>query len=415
MTLSHKSFYSYAFILCLSLTACGTNPGGAEKDIRVSPSIAASQGATLTPEMIEQIKALLISPSPSVLPLPSPSSENLSILPPVASVSPIPTVSPTPVPTVTSGNKVQGFWIPSAEVITQGENGQFSTIIGTGTAGQGEYTVDHPRFPAADGKGNVYFLDGSQKTAKLRMFNGAKNVTIANLREDKVTGREGEFYSSGLQIVGGTVFFSSIENVYKLVGERITLLSENIRNWMKENQYEYIYRMEQFQGDLVLMLYSKSNEYGFMRYHMDSGEIEELLGKSFYANPTNFSIHDKGIEVSSESGYIYYEKFYPRDGLYHLDTNVGQILDAWVGEDDDLYYALFRDKTKMLIYRNQKGVDDGFGTLVTGSIRGYVDGVADQVQMDYATDFSWDGSGFLLSDRDNNVIRKLWLDVGPKN
>lgn len=414
MTLSKKGFYSCILFLCLSLTACGSNQRDSEEEINSASSVPASQGATLTPEMIEQIKAIFISPSPSVTPLASPSS-NASLNPTATpSISYMPSGSPAPEPTVTSGNKVQGFWVPSAEVVTQGENGQVSTVIGTGTAGQGDYTVDHPRFPAADGEGNVYFLDGSQKTAKLRMFNGTKNVTVANLREDKVTAREGEFFSTGLQIVGGTLYFSSEENVYKLEGDRITLLNESIRRWMKENQYEYVYRMEQFQGDLVLMLYSKSNEYGFIRYHLNSGEIEELLGKSFYANPTNFFIHDKGIEVSSESGYIYYQKFYPKDAYYHLDTNVGMILDAWKGQDGLLYYALQRDKTKMLIYRiDQSG--EGFGTFIAGSIRGYVDGIADQVQMDFATDFSWDGSGFLFADRDSNAIRKLWIDVKPGN
>lgn len=39
----------------------------------------------------------------------------------------------------------------------------------------------------------------------------------------------------------------------------------------------------------------------------------------------------------------------------------------------------------------------------------------DQAEMDYATDFVWDGDGYVFADRDNSVIRKLWMDIPPTN
>jgi hypothetical protein len=279
-----------------------------------------------------------------------------------------------------------------SEVVTEGEYGQVSTIIGNGTAGQGEYTTDHPRFPAVDSKGNIYFIDGSQKTAKLRMFNGEKNTTVIDLRKDKVTRREGEFFHSGLVIINDTVYFSSEEKVYKLVDDRATELDPSIKQWMKDNQYEYVYRMEQYEGDLVLMLWSKNWTHGFIKYDLDSKEIEELLPAQPYDAPTNFTILPQGILVSTESGNAHYEQFFPRQTITVVNTSNGIIKDVWMDKNKTIYYSIVDEKNKRASIHtvsNDTGRNIGFA-------------------LKSPTDFTWDGEGYVFSD--GNELKWIKLD-----
>ncbi|MGG2201412.1 hypothetical protein [Paenibacillus validus] len=307
-----------------------------------------------------------------------------------------------------------------SEVLSHGENGQVSTITGNGTQGQGTYTLDHPRFPGADSKGNVYFLDGSQKTMKLRKWDGTKNTTIVDMKKNTVTAREGEFFSTGLQVINDQVYFSSEEKVYKLIGDRVTELDPAIKTWMKDNHYVYIFRMEQYKNDLVLMLfrkgdYTQAREYGFIKYNLNSKEIEEVMPAMQYPNPSNFFMQEKGLSIASLTGAIYYDKFFPLQFKDQLNTNQGGILDVWI-DDSYLYHVINKDQTSYEIHRipiGEKG--EGLGELVAGGYMGFTDGIADEVRMDYPTDFSWDGTGFLFADRDSNAIRKLWINSKPLN
>jgi hypothetical protein len=242
---------------------------------------------------------------------------------------------------------------------------------------------------------------------------------LVDTQKNVVTKREGEFFSTGLQIIDDQVYFSSEEKVYKLIGDRVTELDEKIAEYMKDEHYAYIFRMEQYKGDLVLMLFRKGNyalpEYGFVKYDLDSGELETVLGPGHFPNPSNFFMQEKGISVTSMNGFIFYEKFFPRSSYAQMNTNQGAILDTWI-DKDDIYYVINKDTSKYVIYRNKIGTQvSDLGEKVAGGFTGFTDGVADEVRMDYATDFSWDGSGFLFSDRDNNAIRKLWIDSRPLN
>jgi hypothetical protein len=306
-----------------------------------------------------------------------------------------------------------------SEIVSQGEYGQVSTITGNGTQGQGVYTLDHPRFPGVDSKGNVYFLDGSQKTMKLRKWDGEKNTTLVDMNKNVVTAREGDFYSTGLQVIKDTIYFSSKDKAYKLIGDRVTEIDEGIRTYMKENKYAYIFRMEQMHGDLVFMFYKKGDytsyyEYGFASWNLSTKTMTDISPPSQYYNPSNFFIQDRGIDIATLSGAIHYEKFFPSQFYDHLNTNMGQILDVWIAEDKNIYYAINQDKVYFKIYRIT-GKGDDLGELVAGGAMGFRDGVADEVRMDYPTDFTWDGSGMIFADRDNNAIRKIWLDSKPLN
>lgn len=304
-----------------------------------------------------------------------------------------------------------------SQLISKGKAAEVSTITGNGTAGQGAYTLDHPRFPGVDTKGNVYFLDGSQKNKKLRMWDGNTNVTLLDMKKSKVVSREGDFYATGLQIISDYVYFSSEEKVYKYDEGRATELDENISKYMRDHHYAYIFRMEQLHGDLVFMFYKKGDytsyyEYGFASYNLSNHEMTEISPPFQYANPSNFFIQDKGIDVADLSGAIYYEKFFPKQYYNHLDTNMGEILDVWVDEDESVCYAIHQDKVYYKIYCI-KGDVNNLGQFVVGGAAGFTDGVADEVRMDYPTDFVWDGNGYLFADQNNNAIRKLWIDKKP--
>lgn len=300
-----------------------------------------------------------------------------------------------------------------SNVVEKGEHLEVSTIVGNGTQGQGDYTVDHPRFPVSDGEGNVYFIDGSQKTAKLRMWDGKKNKTIVDLRKNKVTGREGEFFSTGVAVAGKTVYFSSEEKAYKMIEERVTEVTD-ISKWMKENKFQYIYRMESAKDDLIFMLWRKDDRYAFIRYTPEDRNIEELLPARRYGEPLNFELLPEGILISVRGGFLYYEQFFPRKSHTTVDTNEGTITDAWADEDKNIYYSLVKDKVRptiRIIPQGKKAYNETED--IVGSIAGFVDGIADEVQMDNPMDFSWDGSGYLFSDRESNAIRKLWIDKKP--
>jgi hypothetical protein len=89
------------------------------------------------------------------------------------------------------------------------------------------------------------------------------------------------------------------------------------------------------------------------------------------------------------------------------------IYDVWIGKDGAMYYSSMENQVYNYIYRNPKGNGLDDLELVAGGRRGFVDGVKDEVELDQATDFVWDGSGYLFGDIGNNSIRKLWMDVGP--
>jgi hypothetical protein len=301
-----------------------------------------------------------------------------------------------------------------AQVVSSGEYSQVSTIVGTGTAGQGTYTTDHPRFPVASGK-RVYFLDGDTQNTKLRYWDGKRNTTLVDMSTNKVTRREADFFTSGLAVTNGVVYFASKDHAYKVIGDRVTEMT-NVVKWMKSHGYYYIYRMEKYQDDLVFMMWSKSSggTYGFAHYDLQSGTVSELLEPTFLGNPTNFEALPDGILVATEGGQIYYEKYFPRQSMTFVDTNEGQILDAWIDEDKTLYYSIAKDKLKPVIrsvpnHTHRTNEND----VVAGSVSGYVDGIGDEVEMHDPTNFSWDGSGYIFADKENNTIRKLWIDRKP--
>jgi hypothetical protein len=301
-----------------------------------------------------------------------------------------------------------------SNVVKQGEYGEVSTIVGNGTAGQGTYTTDHPRFPASNSKGVVYFLDGDQKNTKLRAWDGKKNKTLVDMKTNKVTRREGEFYTSGLAVVKDKVYFSSKDKAYKLVGDRVTEMTD-IKKWMKDNEYHYIYRMEQEDDDLTFMFWRKNWTFGFARYDLQSGDMELLLDAGWYGNPTNFEVLPEGVMIATEGGTVYYEKFFPRESSTIVDTNEGIILDVWADSDKTIYYSLVKDKLKPVIRMISKDTSNRQNDVevFAGSVQGYVDGVQDEAEMHWPTDFTWDGTGYIFSDRENNAIRKVWIDSKP--
>lgn len=300
-----------------------------------------------------------------------------------------------------------------------GEYGEVSTIMGNGAATQGAHTADHPRHPDLDSKGRIYFVDGSQKTAKVRMWDGTKNTTVVDLLTNKVTRREGSmFWSTGLAVIKDTVYVASNTDVYKVTAkDRVTQLDTDIKRYMKNGKYEFIYRMEKFRGNLYLMLRSKNGMYGFAMYDLSTKKMSEVLPQTLFpGNPQNFYIDDQRILVSCSGGYIYSERFNPRKSVTVADTNIGGFTDAWYDSDKTLYAVLIKDRVYAQIIAVPASAQElGDEEILAGARRGFQDGVADEAEMDYPTDFIWDGTGFIFADRDNNALRKLWIDTPPTN
>jgi hypothetical protein len=137
-----------------------------------------------------------------------------------------------------------------------------------------------------------------------------------------------------------------------------------------------------------------------------------------YPSPNNFYVDDQGILVSCQNGVVQYERFFPRESIEVIETNTGTFSDAWVTQDGYLISVQAKDRTQWVINkrpRNESIGDINSSELIAGGRRGYVDGLLDQVEMDGATDFVWDGSGYVFADKDNHAIRKLWLDEAPTN
>lgn len=308
-----------------------------------------------------------------------------------------------------------------AEVVEDGEHGQVSTIFGNGAQGQGTMSMDAPRYIDKDSKGNVWFIDGSQRTAKLRKTDGEKNYTVVDLVNNKVTRRDGYFAASGLVVINDTVYVSNTKTVYKLVDEnRITELDKGISSYMRQNKLEYVYRMEEYDGDLYLLLRSKNGLYTLVSYDLETKDIEEKLSSFFAAGLANFYVDDQGILIASYHGEIWYHNFFPRRTTKVIETNEGQIQDVWADENDEVWFVLWKDKTEFYVlkYLHEPGQYNSIfdmTEIVAGGYEGYQDGIADEVQMSYPVDFVWDGTGMLFGDMGNNTIRKLWLDVKPYN
>lgn len=310
---------------------------------------------------------------------------------------------------------VKGFEAIS-ETTKNGQEGQVSTIWGNGTEGQNERSMDHPRDLGVDSKGRIYFVDGSQHTAKLRVFDGKKNTTIVDLVNNKVSRREGYFATSGLAIIHDNVYISSVEDLYKVVDGRITQLTPKIKQYMDDKNLSNIYRIEKHKDFIYMMFMNKSRQFHIARYNINGGAVEEIMQTKPLPSPYNFYVHgDNEIFISTTTGYIIWEILFPRETKIAWDTedNQVEIADVWIGSNDSMYYVQWEEGTRAAIYKNPVGIDTDAVVPVAGSRRGFTDGISDEVEMDFPIDFVWDGTGYLFGDMGNNAIRKLWTNVGP--
>lgn len=302
----------------------------------------------------------------------------------------------------------------TSEVVTSGENGQVSTIIGNGTAGQTSMLLDHPRNIDTVG-GNIYFVDGSHKTAKLRMYNGKSIKTVVDLAKSPLVKRDKYFVSTGLAAISGEVFVSSNNLLYHVIGPRITTV-DRVNTYLKSHGMEYLYRMRH-SGDWIYIMYTTKSQgyaYGFIRYNPSDGTLEPVLDGVQVNAPNNFYANDRGIIISCQDGIVQVEKLFPRETITEIETNTGSMLDAWSTKSGQLIYSMTEDRVYGRIYTIPTSSDsyDDY-SLLAGGPRGFNDGIADEVQVDGAKDFIWDGSGYLFGDAGNDSIRKLWLDDPP--
>lgn len=301
--------------------------------------------------------------------------------------------------------------------IQKGENGQVSTIVGNGTQGQSARQLDTPRQLAVSPNKQVYFIDGSSQDAKIRKFDGKKNVTVVDLMQSQIVKREGEFMSTGLNFIGNTLYVSDINNLYKVTDGRINSVGPAIKDYMEKHNFAYIFRTEKYKNYIYLMLESKSYQFSIIRYNVNTGKIEQVVEQNTYPDPYNFYVNGENeIFIACSTGYIVWEQLHPRqtiDAFVHADPSATSMADVWIGKDDDMYMMAWEEGVKNILYRDPKGGAEDEVHMVMGDRRGFVDGYQDEVEMDGATDFVWDGSGYVFADTNNHAIRKLWYNVGP--
>lgn len=314
------------------------------------------------------------------------------------------------------------WWSPVAgsetisESVQEGQEGQVSTIWGNGSQGQTERSMDHPRDLQLNSKGHVYFVDGSQYKAKLRMFNGRETSTVVDLVNNKISRRDGYFLSAGLAIIHDNVYISSTNDLFRVVDGRITQLTPKIKAYMKNKRLSDIYRIEPSGEYIYMMFMNKSRQYHIARYNPEGGAVEEILQTQPMPSPYNFYIHgDNEIFITTTNGYVIWEILFPRQTkiAWEAADSQTEITDVWIGSNDSMYFAQWEEQTRCIIYENPVGISAEEVISIAGSRRGFTDGIDDEVEMDYPIDFVWDGTGYLFADMGNNAIRKLWTKVGP--
>lgn len=310
---------------------------------------------------------------------------------------------------------VEGFETISESVI-EGQEGQVSTIWGNGTQAQNERNMDTPRDLGVDSKGNIYFIDGSQFTAKLRVFDGKQNKTVVDLVDNKISRREGYFASAGLAIIHDNVYISSTEDVFLAKDGRITQLTPKIKAYMDSKRLENIYRIEKYKDYLYIMFYTKGKQFHIARYNTNGGAIEQIIETKPMSDPYNFYVHgDNDIFIASKLGYVIWESLFPRNTTiaWQFGDPNSEVSDVWIGKDNSMYISAWIDQAQHIVYENPKGIDASELTPFIGSRRGFTDGFNDEVELDYPIDFVWDGTGYIFADMGNHSIRKVWTEIGP--
>lgn len=334
------------------------------------------------------------------------------------------TQNTTPPPQIeikeTDPHPVEGV-VRGSETISErkeeAESGTVSTIWGNGVQGQSETQMDHPRKLQIDSKGNIWFVDGSQKNAKLRMFDGEKTITVVDLVENRLTDKDGYFMAAGLGIINDNVYISSTDDLYKEHNGHLVQVDMDIRHYMDEKNAEYIYRMREYKEELYLMLMSKHKMFHFAKYNPDTGKITQVTEPKSYASPYNFFVHKENeIMIATKLGYVVWEQVNPRKTEYiDFGDHQFQVMDVWVDNDRNLYMVTCEEQVMCNIYMDPPGNGFDDTVIVAGGRRGFTDGFKNEVEMDYPMDFVWDGTGYIFGDTGNNSIRKLWWSEKPSD
>lgn len=303
-----------------------------------------------------------------------------------------------------------------SESTQEGQEGQVSTVWGNGTQGQNERYMDNPRDIQVDSKGLIYFVDGSQNTAKLRVFDGKQNKTVVDLVDNKISRREGHFATAGMVVIHDNVYVCSTEDLFSVRDGRITQLTPKIKAYIDSMNLSHIYRIEKYKDYIYLMFMNKSNQYHIARYNINGGAVEQVIETKPMPSPYNFYVHGENeIFIATTTGYIVWEILFPRETRTAWEDGdvKTEIADVWIGSNDSMYMVAWEDQSSHIIYENPVGVDAGGVIPFAGSRRGFTDGFNDEVELDYPIDFVWDGTGYLFADMGNHSIRKLWTSIAP--
>lgn len=302
---------------------------------------------------------------------------------------------------------------PVAEIITNGRQYQVSTIIGTGVAHQSSSTLSYPLYTQVASNGDVYFVDGDLSQQKIRKLRNGTLETVFDLTNNKLN-RSGQFSTTGMVHIGKNLLMvSNPTDIFYIDGDSMHRVPGDVPKYMEEHRLERIWLMKA-QGERLYLLFKlkgHNHTYHLAEYRIDTNTLVPILDRTDFVQPFSFYVADNNIYTATAMGYIERDQLFPRQktAYYRAEDAKVNILDIWMTQDDMLMFSL-TDGTYSWIMKERA---EDFVT-VAGAQRGYQDGVLDEIMMDTPMSFAYDGTGYLFSDRGNNVLRKFWTTDRPK-
>ena len=300
-----------------------------------------------------------------------------------------------------------------AEVIQQGEEFQVSTIMGTGVGTQGNNTMYYPAYTQVSDAGEIFFVDGDINNQKIRKIKNGKIEIVMDLTNNKLN-QSGKFFTTGLIHMGkNLLMISNSFDIFYIDGGRIHRVPGDVPKYMEDHHLVSIWRLKKQGDDIYIMFKLKgyAATYHIAQYDIETDTLTPIIERSDYYHPFNFYVDDNNIYVATQMGYIYRDQLFPKQktAFYHAKDSEVTVTDVWKTAGGEIMFSL-HDGSYAWIMKEE---GNSFAN-VAGSIRGYQDGVLDEVMMDNPMDFTYDGSGYIFVDPGNHVIRKLWTSLRPE-
>ncbi|MDX6153931.1 hypothetical protein [Marinococcus sp. PL1-022] len=370
-------------------------------------------------------------------------------------------------PSTDTENEEKEWWAPAVENKAQavhkdeGEEGEITTIWGSGESKQTATAMNNIQFIAPDAENTYYFLDGTEGNKKIRYFNGQENEVIFNLTEDSIADR---FEATGLINDSENLLVADQKNIFKIENEELTPYDDSWEKYFEEKEYTSIERIKKYGELIYVSIYSEKNQSTSIVTIDSEGKMSELYEHEEEGPINDFYVHDKNhffllkkskiMSIASSQdeqtdGELVGDKTYflPDEGVYYNET-AGEVTTPrffWINTDQQINvvtndkketsssmeemtfewisfpysieasesagYKVSQDASETINLHDNEEIN----TLLTLDEFGYKDDELSEAELSYTNDFVWDGTGYLFADQASNSIRKYWTDNAPAN